>query len=95
MLRPLAQPRPRERPAAHTLRLRAGEGRDAMMTVDKVQGMAVDHGELWEENADSGTPVVVTFAFCDDDTEFSIAFGKQTLYFPVERLRKLLEYDDD
>ena len=65
-----------------------------MLTVDKKQGMARDHGELWESDADTGVDVIVDLSI-EDDEQFCIGYSvgdKHTnIMFPIERLKALLK----
>jgi hypothetical protein len=65
-----------------------------MITVDKKQGIAVDHAEVWLDGDEVGINVVVTMQLEDDDV-LSLSYelepdDKTTVYIPLERLRKLL-----
>ena len=65
-----------------------------MITVDKKQGIAVDHAEVWLDDDEVGIDVVVTMQL-EDDNVLSLRYesepdDKTNIYIPLERLRKLL-----
>ena len=67
-----------------------------MITVDKKQGMASDHGELWLPNAEQEVRVIVDLSLEEDDGQFCVSFAavgedSTSLYFPMERLKALLK----
>jgi hypothetical protein len=65
----------------------------SIITVDREQGMAADHGELWLEDNENAIRVVVDMSLEEDD-QFCIAYNQDgkdvNLYVPLERLRALL-----
>lgn len=64
-----------------------------MITVDKEQDLASDHGELWEAESDSPIRVFVDMSLTDTgDVEFSYDAGNGSviLAVPTERLKRLL-----
>lgn len=67
-----------------------------MITVDKEQGIAADHGQIWKDEADEPLRVIVDISLCDaEEISFFWREGKHTvnLYLPVDRIQRLLETD--
>lgn len=65
-----------------------------MITVDKEQAMARDHGELWLSDAETCTEVIVDLSI-EDDGQFCVGYSVGDLHtnlmFPIERLKALLK----
>jgi hypothetical protein len=64
-----------------------------MITVDKTQDLASDHGEFWAHETESPERVFVDMSLTEDNSvEFSYSVDGENfiLAVPVERLKRLL-----
>lgn len=64
-----------------------------MITVDRTQGFARDHGEFWGPNSDTPRKIIVDMNLDENaGVEFAYSVGGKTfiLGVPIERLRRLI-----
>jgi len=64
-----------------------------MIALDVKRGMASDIGEVWVDDHEGSTSVVVIMMLTDEnEVSFNWKDGKhdRTLYMPISRLRRLL-----